>query len=621
MIHLSSSNTKLNLLLNNTNKALVQVLLDATKDDIKNISKDVKDLRSIMDKILKQTSGGDSSSNKLMLELVKNNPTLKNLGNPSATIKELINTIKADKNPLPIQKVLKEILVDIKDIKNVDIKPKLNNTGVFLESKLKNVNNPQVELKNNLDYLKEIIKQSPVPEAKEILKKVEILLKDNIVKNATNADLSKDIKQNPKLVEILAKNVKSLVQTLDKVIQKADVVYSSKTKELLDKLDFALDTTKSKVISKELPLKQEVLVKQEQLSSKEVNVKQPILQNKDPLQKQDVASKLEVQTKLNELNQAKDAKPVAALKTQDLQTLKIGANKKITKALDIKVQIQDVNQNITTKVIDNASIKLPIVKELLQNLQTVLDKSLTLESKVILKVVTRALSTLENSKEVSKELKQDLAKVIQDTKALISKADVINSKDIITIFSKLKSLTNVNSLNVQANVKEILNNDLKSALLQTTNELQNSSNPNKNDLIKQMDKLVLQIDNYQLVSHLSNGTAVYLPITWDQLEGGDLNIRQDNDRFYCDIELKLKEYGDLSLKLTLFDKNQINIHLYSPNQELKDLFQEHLSELRSGMIQSQIIPREIRFHDGLEKKASLPYQDDDDFNMGFEVKG
>ena len=291
-------------------------------------------------------------------------------------------------------------------------------------------------------------------------------------------------------------------------------------------------------------------------------------------------------------------------------------------------QVQQVVKNSNTsnvseiKIPNDNVIKLSIIKEALQALQVVLDKSLTLESKVLLKSIPPILSSLESTKELTAESKQDISRLITDTKTLIQKADVIYSKDLITLFTKLKSLNSAHSLNPQTNVKEIISNDLKSVLIQTSQELQDSSHPNKNELIKQMDKLMLQIDHHQLLSHLSNGTSVYLPISWDLLEGGNLEVRKDNDKFYCDIELQLKEYGDVSVKLTLFEKNQININMYSPNQKLKELFHEHISILRAGMISSQIIPREIRFHDGVDKKQTAPYQaDNDEFNMGFEVKG
>lgn len=615
---MTSSNTKLNILLNNTNKALVQVLLDATKDDLKSITKDTKDLRSIMDKVIKQTSSGDSSSNKAMLDLVKKNPTLNNLGSTSTTIKELINTIKSDKNPLPIEKVLKDILIDIKDIKNVDIKPKLNNSGVFLESKIKNITNPQVELKNTLIELKEVVKQSSIPQAKELLKKVEFLLKDNIVKTATNADLTKDVKQNPKILDNLSKEVKSLVDKIDKIVQKADIIHTSKTKEILNKLEFAINPSKTKLpVDKSEPAAnpQQSKVPTDKLESAA-----------NPTQSKATIDKTELtKPQALQINNKEELKPkvTQALNTQNIETMKIGSNKLEA----AKVQVPQDNSAVLqtarkTKLVDDSPIKLPIVKETLQALQSLLDKSLTLESKTILKAVTSALATLEGTKEVSKELKQDIFKIINDTNQIVKKADVVYSKDMLTIFSKLQNLSSQNSLNPQASIKEMFSNDLKATLLQTTSELQNSSHPNKNDLIKQIDKLVLQIDHYQLLSHLNNGTSVYLPISWDSLEGGEIEIKKDNDKFYCDIELQLKEYGDVSLKLALFEKNQININVYSPNQELKELFHKHISILRAGMISSQIIPREIRYHDGVDKSSSQPYQsDDDEFNMGFEVKG
>jgi hypothetical protein len=418
-----------------------------------------------------------------------------------------------------------------------------------------------------------------------------------------------------------------LVNKLEKIIQAADPIHSSKTKEILSKLEFATNTAQTKIQLPSLKAKQDIPLNQDQ----------PLKQN---ITKQELKLNLHTQEtpkNIENLKTIQAADPIHSLKTKEIlskqelklnlhtqetpkniENLKIGFNN-----LD-NVKPQAIKEQViqTVKIVDDATIKLPIVKETLKALQIVLDKSLTLESKTVLKSIITVIATLETSKEVSKELKQDIYKLIKDTKQIVQKGDIVYSKDLLTIFSKLKHLSSQNALNPQVSVKEMLSNDLKATLIQTTSELQNSSNPNKNELIKQMDKLILQIDNYQLISHLSNGTTVYLPITWDQLEGGELDIRKESDKFYCDIELSLKDYGEISLKLTLFEKNQINIHLYSPNQELKRLFQENLSILRAGMISAQIVPREIRFHDGLEKKESVAYQSSgDDFKMGFEVKG
>ena len=90
MINISTSK-QLGIVLPNTNKALAQVLSNASPQELEVISQG-KDLKSVMNTILKR-SGADSSTDKELLRLVKNNPTLKNLGDVSSTIKDLLNSI------------------------------------------------------------------------------------------------------------------------------------------------------------------------------------------------------------------------------------------------------------------------------------------------------------------------------------------------------------------------------------------------------------------------------------------------------------------------------------------------------------------------------------------------
>ncbi len=181
--------------------------------------------------------------------------------------------------------------------------------------------------------------------------------------------------------------------------------------------------------------------------------------------------------------------------------------------------------------------------------------------------------------------------------------------------SKLKNATT-------KNIKEIISNDLKSILLQASEEIASSSNPNKTDILKQVDKLLLQIDYHQLLSHLSNSSSLYIPFSWEQLQEGHIELKKDKEnRFYCDIDLKLKEYGELNLKLTLYDENQLNIQIYSDSSDLKELIKENISSLRSALIESQITPREIRLFDSVKKADISPYENSDKpIDLGFEVK-
>ena len=181
MINISTSK-HLDIVTPSTNKALARVLKDATPKELEIINTS-KDLKSIMNTILKQSN---SSNEKALLQLVKNNPTLKNLGDVSTTLKDLLQTLKSEKNPLPIEKSLKNFLIDIKDIKGSELKHKLDNSGVFLESKLKDVKNPQLELKNTLNSLLKELQTTKEPTIKRVLLQIKELLKSPDLKSASN---------------------------------------------------------------------------------------------------------------------------------------------------------------------------------------------------------------------------------------------------------------------------------------------------------------------------------------------------------------------------------------------------------------------------------------------------
>ena len=414
---------QLNIILPNTNKALKEVIKDATSKELLNLSQN-KDLKSIMNSLLKQTRES-SSSDKTLLNLLKNNPTLKNLGSISGNIKALLQSVQSDKNPLPIEKQLKSFLVNIKDLSEPILKEKIQNSGVFLESKLKNAQNPQVELKE-------------------------------------------------------------ILQTL--------------TKELK--------------------------------SSKIFNV-----------------------TVLNE---------------------------KLTEILN-------------TKPIANASNRA-----LLQLLQES-SKDLTSLSKTI--------------KDVTKQLLEH-----QNNPA--NKADVINSKTVITQLHKLTNFDTPAKLTPNYHVEKITQEDIKAILAKTTEQLGKSDHPQKADILKHIDKLSLQIDYHQLVSHLSNASSLYIPFEWNEMKEGQISVKKEqDDKFTVDIDLKLQEYGELNIKLALYEKNQLNIRIYSNHQDFKNIIKENIASLRSSLIENGITPREIRLLDKNRQEAPSPYeQNEQNIQVGFEVK-
>ncbi|MEA3330708.1 MAG: flagellar hook-length control protein FliK [Campylobacterota bacterium] len=238
--------------------------------------------------------------------------------------------------------------------------------------------------------------------------------------------------------------------------------------------------------------------------------------------------------------------------------------------------------------------------------------------------------TLKNLSNISDSIK-DLLSLIKSDKTLLALEKTLqNSLLDIGKFTKSaikQKLENSgvfleSKLKDGVNMKEVISSDLKAILLKASDEISKSARPNQTELLKQIEKLTLTIDYHQLLSHLSNSSSIYLPFSWEQLENGNINIKKDKeDKFYCDIELKLKEYGELTLKLVLYDKNQLNIHIYSDNFKFKELIKEHVGTLRTALIDAQITPREIRLFDTNKNSSTSPYENNfNHIEIGFEVK-
>ena len=257
-----------------------------------------------------------------------------------------------------------------------------------------------------------------------------------------------------------------------------------------------------------------------------------------------------------------------------------------------------------------------------------------MESKGIINALEKIFTALKSIEQVAttpkasleqvldKNIPQEVAKISQNIKSFILNPDPLLSKDTALLIKKIELLTSPQALQTQNNVKEIISQDLKAVLLQASDKIAKSSHVNQGDILKNIDKLSLQIDHHQLLSHLSNGTSLFLPFAWDMLEDGNIQMKKDDDeKFYCDIYLKLKEYGEVNLKLTLFEKNQLNLHIYSSNDVFKKIIQQNIPSLRSALIDEQITPREIRIFEPKSKINTSPYPAlDEQIHIGFEVK-
>ena len=501
------------IVLPNTNKALGEALKNASPKELETLSPS-KDLKSMMSDILKQTTN-NTSSNKVLLELVKNNPTLKNLGSVSTTIKDLLSSIKSDKEQSPTEKTLKNFLTDIKDLKGDELKEKL-------------------------------------------------------------------IKTDKKTITTSNKT-QTTVQKFASEVQKILSSSSDETSHINDK----------KTVAKTPQNEQDTKIKQPALKEQTAPKESQVQQKSQP----------EIKTKVQPQTQFQTQTKVQSQIQSQIQPMQKNEQ-----------SVENVLKSFLTSVQDLEGDDL---NQKLNDLNSLLESSFDDEdiaSDDLKKVFSAGFK--KESHHIEKTLKNFLLD-IKDLKGDELKSKFLNSG--VFLESNLKE-----AKDSPEKVKDILNNDLKAILSKASEEISNSSSPNQQEILKNIDKLLLQIDNYQLLSYLSNGSSLYLPFSWDQLEDGKIELKQvKEDKFFCNIDLKLKDFGDINLKLVLYDENQINLQVYSKSDDFRSLVKDNIAQLRSSLIEINITPREIRVFDFKEDKKvmSSAYSTmDDNLKMGFEIK-
>ncbi|DAB37713.1 MAG: hypothetical protein A2023_04340 [Sulfuricurvum sp. GWF2_44_89] len=216
---------------------------------------------------------------------------------------------------------------------------------------------------------------------------------------------------------------------------------------------------------------------------------------------------------------------------------------------------------------------------------------------------------------------EDLKAFTHQLQSAITQGDT--SKELSSLLSKLNAFTNPKELVTETFLQESMANDVKSALLTLKGDLTLSNDPASSKLLEQTEKLLTQIDYHQLLSHLSSSNSIYFPFVWDQLQEGSLAFKKTADKkFYCEINLVLKEYGELDLMMGLYDENQLEIQAHTEKPELKALIHEHIADLRTMLIKSGLTPRSIRIFERNESKTPLneSYASSEGSDLGFEVK-
>ncbi|XPS40800.1 flagellar hook-length control protein FliK [Aliarcobacter butzleri] len=561
---LVSNGSLLNILLPNNNKVLNDVLKEA---DSKNLEQMVK------------SSTSSTSASTILKELftslkdgTKSNSTIENMLKNSATFKELGN----------VSTNLSSLVDELSTDENLQkFKPVLEN---FLKD-VKNIdaNALKEQIKNSGIFLESKLSQTPNSKLENVLTQLQNLVKD------INTPQAKQVNE---LIDKLLQNIKTQTNTNTQVTQNQTATneFTNNLKTLtssLQNLNNSLNPTQTQNLSNLA----------NQLKS---------LINEGTL----VESKIENSTNLTD-------------KTTNLAnntTLKDSINLQ-TKELLTQIK-NDIIQN--PNMIQNKNI-LPMIDNLLK-MDNLFSKNDTIQNFLANSNSSGNLSTFTSN------FASNLSPLLTTLKESLETLNPNNThlqNHLTKLVDKVEHIIQDLATTPNGKLDTKVSEDMKTVLLQMQDELASKTDPKSLEVAKQVDRLLTQIDLHQLTSLVSNSNYVYLPFFWEMLEDGSIEMKQkDEEKFFCQINLTLKDFGKVDLMLGLYDKNKLDLTIYAQREHFKTAIRENMQQLKIALNSVELIPVNVKLLDMKEdnKESSKPTQtyinnyNNQDLSSGIDIR-
>ena len=271
-------------------------------------------------------------------------------------------------------------------------------------------------------------------------------------------------------------------------------------------------------------------------------------------------------------------------------------NKILDSSLDSELKSILTNQNSGADV-------LKIIKELFLALKDGSKSATNLEN---------LLKNLNFSKELG-TLSSNISTLLQN---LQSDESLSNLKTPLENF--LKNFQNIDDLNLKEQIKnsgvflenKLLNSskynfddDFKANLLKLQEVLTTKSDAKSIENLKIINNLLAQVELNQLGSLASNSNFVFIPFFWDMLEDGFIQMKQkEEEKFFCQINLNLKDFGKVDLMLFLYDKNKLDLTIYAQREHFKVAIKENLQTLKKALNSVELIAVNIKLLDMKDDK-------------------
>ncbi|PRM91610.1 flagellar hook-length control protein FliK [Arcobacter cryaerophilus gv. occultus] len=539
---LISNGSALNILLANNNRVLNDALKEADNKTLNNL--------------LKQDSSNSSSStntaaSSILKEVLnsikdgtKSNSSLENILKNSTAFKDLGN----------LSSNLSSLLDSIKDDESLEkFKPLLEN---FLKN-IKDVtaDNLKEQIKNSGIFLENKLSSNPNVKLENLLQNISNLLKTIDTPETKNSSQIIDniLKNIPKDGSLkgseLLNNLKTLVSSLQNLSSSLNSNQTQTLNNLANELKNFIQNG-SMIESKTENLVQKTLTQTQTLEDENIN-----------------RATSEIKSLIN--NQVKEL--LTQIKQDLTQNQNIIQNKNILPLIDKLISLPDLfskseailnsvqNTNISNFSNNFATNLNPLLTALKESLQAINPKNIEIQNQI---------------------------------NSLIKKVENI-----------IQEYTNNQLDNPKDNQK--LDNDFKSILLKMQDEVAQKTDIKSQDSLKTINNLLTQIDMQQLTSLVSNSNFVYIPFFWEMLEDGTVEIKEkEEDKFFCQIKLTLKDFGKIDLMLSMYDENKLDMTIYAQREHFKVTLRDNLQKLKLALNEANIIPMNVKLLDMKEESET-----------------
>ncbi|OUT18701.1 flagellar hook-length control protein FliK [Campylobacter concisus] len=204
---------------------------------------------------------------------------------------------------------------------------------------------------------------------------------------------------------------------------------------------------------------------------------------------------------------------------------------------------------------------------------------------------------------------------LADPDASTAKSELSESKALL---KQLKLATNdINSITTKSGseISKVLNQDVKSTLLNISEKSQNPQTVNA------ANKMISQIEMHQMVSSLQGGIQTYMPYIWDGVEGGNVAFKQGKkDKFYAQIDLNFKKFGQINVMVGLVDKRYIDLSVATQTNEFKELILGNSSELKQAISKLGLIVSNFNIKTLPKVKLNDRFKNFGGLDVGFDKK-